>query len=97
MAQYMIETVLFHPGRCVATPGALHALEAAGATPETYLDRHVCGKWGIVDDEDAQANEDALVCGDRLMSVYKLHTGVTIWVVTEADRSATCLLLPSEY
>jgi hypothetical protein len=88
---------LFPLGQCVATPGALEALAAAFQTPSTFIDRHVCGDWGEVDAEDQQANQDALVHGSRLLSAYRTSAGVRLWVITEADRSATTILLPSEY
>ena len=88
---------LFSLGRCVATPGALEALAAAGQTPGTFLDRHICGDWGEVDAEDQQANQDALLHGERLLSAYRTSLNVRIWVITEADRSVTTILLPGEY
>lgn len=87
----------FRLGRILATPGAIEALEEAGHVPAEFLDRHVRGDWGHVDDEDQQANEDALRDGLRLLSSYRTRQGVALWVITEADRSATTLLLPSEY
>jgi hypothetical protein len=88
---------LFPLGHCVATPGALEALAAAGQTPKQLLDRHLSGDWGEVDGEDQQANQDALVHGERLLSAYRTTSGVRLWVITEADRSATTILLPEEY
>jgi len=88
---------LFPLGQCVATPGALEALAAAVQTPGTFIDRHVCGDWGEVDAEDQQANQDALVHGSRLLSAYRTSLNVRIWVITEADRSVTTVLLPEEY
>jgi hypothetical protein len=87
----------FNLGQLVATPGALRALEEAGQSPGYFLDRHVAGDWGEVDAEDWRANEEALVHGERLLSAYKTLRGVKLWVITEADRSSTCTLLPSEY
>ena len=81
----------------MATPGALRALDAAGVAALAYIARHQCGDWGDVDAEDARANDQALVNGTRLFSVYTLPTGVRVWVITEWDRSATTLLLPDEY
>jgi len=48
-------------------------------------------------DHDRQANDEALVSGERLLSAYKTLRGVKLWVITEADRSSTCCLLPEEY
>jgi hypothetical protein len=88
---------LFSLSQCVATPGALEALAAAGQTPKAFLDRHARGDWGEVDAEDKQANQDALRDGLRLLSAYRTSAGVRIWVITEADRSVTTILLPEEY
>jgi len=87
----------FPLGRILATPGALAALEASGQTPQEFLHRHATGDWGDVPADDAQANEDGLAGGARLMSRYQTRRGTTIWIITEADRSATTLLLPEEY
>ncbi len=84
-------------GLVVATPGALRALETAGQMPEEFLVRHVGGDWGEVGAEDWQENELSVKEGFRLLSVYTLATGVKLWIITEADRSATTLLLPEEY
>ena len=61
------------------------------------LARHVAGDWGDLDAADRRANEDALAADARLLSAYVLPSGVRLWVITEADRSATTLLLPEEY
>ena len=87
----------FNPGQVVATPGALAALEASGESLLTYLHRHLAGDWGDVDAEDAQENELSLKDGWRLLSAYTLKSGAKIWVITEADRSSTCVLVPEEY
>jgi hypothetical protein len=92
----------FHPGRCVATPGALEALEHAGQEPTFFLDRHVCGDWGECCPDDAAANEAALQTGARLLSVYRTLRNTKIWIITEAvgdngRRASTCILLPEEY
>ena len=88
---------LFTLGQVVATPGALEAIEASGDSLFSYLSRHISGDWGEVDAHDRKENELSLEQGFRLMSVYSLGTGVKIWVITEADRSSTCVLLPEEY
>jgi len=81
----------------VATPGALQALEKAEQLPAEFLDRHVNGDWGEVPDADKQENELSVEQGFRVLSAYTTSTGDHIWVLTEADRSATTLLLPKEY
>jgi hypothetical protein len=67
-----------------------------------YLSRHLVGDWGVVDDDDKEANNEALKDGSRLLSAYILPTGLKIWVITEAanndgKREATTALLPDEY
>lgn len=84
-------------GSVVATPAALAALEEADQTPLPFLVRHSMGDWGEVDQEDALANDEAVKDFARVLSVYKLSTGQVIWIITEADRSATTILLPSDY
>ena len=84
-------------GQIVATPGALEALAEANQSPEEFLDRHVHGEWGEVGAEDWAENELSVQQGFRILSVYTLTTGVKLWIITEADRSATTLLLPEEY
>ena len=59
--------------------------------------RHACGDWGTVCPDDALANDEALEEGERLLSAYKLRDGTKVWIITEADRSSTCILLPDEY
>jgi len=89
--------VLFELGRLVATPGAIQACQEAHVSPLVYIDRHAKGDWGDLDEEDHQANELAIETGARLLSAYSLPTAERLWVITEADRSATTALLPSEY
>ena len=90
-------TAKFSPGSIVATPAALAALEAAGQRPLEFLSRHLRGDWGDVDAHDRRENELALKQGFRLLSVYRLTDGTRLWIITEADRSATTLLLPEDY
>ena len=89
--------VHFRLGQTVATPGALEALGQAGQLPFHFLARHARGDWGELCPADKRANDRALREGDRLLSAYKTLTGERLWVITEADRSATTILLPSEY
>lgn len=87
----------FALGQIVATPGALKALEEAGKSPFEFLDRHASGDWGELGEEDKHENELSLVHGFRLLSAYKLGSGEKIWIITEADRSVTTILLPQDY
>jgi hypothetical protein len=87
----------FSLGQVVATPGALHALEKAHQTPCEFIVRHMAGDWGDLVDDDKAENELSVKEGFRILSAYRLKTGVKIWVITEADRSATTFLLPEEY
>lgn len=89
---------LFPLGQLVATPGAIEAMEPYEDITLRLVGRHVTGDWGDLDVEDKAANDRALIDGSRVFSAYLLPDGETkVWVITEADRSATTLLLPSEY
>lgn len=88
---------LFSPGQLVATPGVLEAFARNGQHPTTFLRRHVRGDWGELDAEDMQENEFSLTHGLRLLSRYLLADNTVIWIITEADRSVTTILLPEEY
>jgi hypothetical protein len=90
-------SLLFPLGDLVATPNALNALRSCGFTPMELIGRHCVGDWGDLPLTDAQANFDALRRGGRLLSSYLLADGTKVWVITEADRSMTTVLLPSEY
>lgn len=88
----------FRLGSVVATPDAIAALERVGQSPWSLLTQHVSGQWGDLSDDDKRLNDEALIHGDRILSSYVLQDGVTtVWVITEADRSSTCLLLPENY
>jgi hypothetical protein len=84
-------------GQVVATPGALHAFASAEAEYLPYLMRHARGDWGEVCPDDARANDEASERDERLLSAYRLRGGTKVWIITEADRSSTCILLPEEY
>jgi hypothetical protein len=84
-------------GQVLSTPGALEEVEKADETFESLIHRHVTGDWGNLCAEDKQENALGLAHGWRIFSAYVLSTGIKIWVITEADRSATTFLLPSEY
>lgn len=87
----------FPLGMTVMTPGAINALRSAGETPEQLFVRHQSGDWGNLDEEDKKENEFSVDKNLRIFSAYILSTGVKVWVITEADRSVTTILLPSEY
>lgn len=89
-------------GHVAATPGAVEALEVqAGALAPVLaaalLSRHARGDWGDLDAHDRGVNEVAVQNGYRVMSEYRLGTGAKIWIITEADRSMTTLLVPNDY
>lgn len=85
----------FEFGQTVITPGALNAVPA----PEVHaaLGRHGKGDWGKVCAEDAAQNEWALNNDARIISIYETSDGIRFWIITEADRSSTAVLLPEEY
>ena len=97
VTQSQIKQTLFALGRVVATPGALELLTRTEQTPLEFLARHSRGDWGECDSEDAKENDLSVKAGFRVLSVYRTRTGEKIWIITEADRSVTTLLLPSEY
>ena len=84
-------------GRVVATPGALEEITKAGQSPSEFLDRHCKGDWGDVCGDDWARNDQAMEDGDRILSAYTTRDGVKLWIITEWDRSSTCVLLPGEY
>ncbi len=88
--------LLFPLGRVVATPAALEALARAGQNPNELLDRHQGGDWGEVPSADAKENDLSVRAGYRIVSSYPVGAG-QVWLITEADRSSTCILLPEDY
>jgi len=85
----------FRIGRIVATPAALAEIHQDDIL--AALRRHHSGDWGELDDSDRKANDQALVDGTRLLSTYQSTAGVSFWIITEADRSTTTVLLPQDY
>jgi hypothetical protein len=85
---------LFDLGRILITPAALSALIHTDVL--AALRRHQVGEWGEVCPEDARANRRAIMEGSRLVSVYHSN-GVKFWIITEADRSVSTVLLPEDY
>lgn len=91
----LIKGQKFRCGQIVATPGAIEKVPPGDMMEG--LSRHMKGDWG--DElcmEDRGVNEEALLCGGRLLSVYR-SGNTEFWIITEADRSATTILLPEEY
>ena len=92
----------FHPGKIVATPGALEALQGADQAPDEFLMRHLTGDWGDLDDEDRQLNDVAVIEGSRILSAYTTRKNERLWIITEAAddvgrRISTTFLKPEEY
>ena len=83
-------------GAVYATPGALHLLDRARVSATTLLARHAGGDWGDIPPEDAAENRLSIAQGFRVLSSYPMADD-RIWIITEADRTSTTLLLPSEY
>ena len=83
----------FPLGKIVSTPAVIDL----GVDLNSYLYRHHCGDWGDLCEEDKQANEEALAEGFRILSCYQVGDGKRIYIITEADRSVTTVLLPEEY
>ncbi|MGK5024688.1 hypothetical protein [Janthinobacterium sp. RB2R34] len=86
----------FPLGSIVSTPGALHLLTSHKVSAFALLALHQSGEWGDVPPDDARANDHALSVGARVLSVH-IVGGNRLWIITEADRSSTTLLLPEEY
>jgi hypothetical protein len=87
----------FPLGQTVATPGALEAFTRTGEEPLPFLAQHANGNWGEVNDQDKAENEFSVEHGFRILSAYRLADDTRIWIITEADRSVTTILLPEEY
>ena len=87
----------FALGQVVATPGAIEAMEDAKQIPSVFLNRHAAGDWGDICLEDKYLNDAAVNDEGRLLSAYRTSLGVKLWIITEADRSSTTILLPEEY
>lgn len=88
---------LFPPGQIVMTPGAVRLLDETNQSPLKFLSRHLRGDWGDLCHEDKAENELSLKLGFRVMSSYLINDREKLWIITEADRSVTTLLLPEEY
>ena len=79
----------FPLGQTYITPGAEEALQIAGQTEIEFLRRHMSADWGEVSEVERRENDLSVIAGDRLLSAYATAKGQTIWIITEADRSAT--------
>jgi hypothetical protein len=88
---------LFQLGAVVMTPGARDLMEALSLDPSHLIARHVTGDWGDLEGDDKQPNDAALKDGGRIFSAYRLVDDKKLWIITEADRSSTTILLPSAY
>jgi len=96
----MVTKILFQTGKTVLTRG-VNDLVAENTEFAKFvlksLGRHATGDWGDLHQEDKDANTAAVVEGDRILSAYELKPLPKIWIITEADRSSTCVLFPDEY
>lgn len=87
----------FRMAQPVITPTAQSMLEQAGISPTVLLGRHLRGDWGELDIADVASNELALLLRRRLLSSYVIPGGGRVWIITEADRSVTTIMLPEDY
>jgi len=94
--QQSSRAIYFPLGQIVATPGALELLDRGAANAAELLQRHQNGDWGNVPPEDAEENDKSVASNLRILSSYTV-ANERIWIITEADRSSTTLLLPNEY
>lgn len=90
-----MSAVKFPLGSIYSTPGVIQSIPHQEIVDAIM--RHVSGDWGDLDREDKQANDDAILHGGRLLSAYTSSDGIRFWIITEADRSMTTILLPEEY
>lgn len=91
------KAVLFTLGNVYMTIGAREALEESNQQPHEFISKHQTGNWGDLCEADKKENELSLKKGFRILSAYKTSENVKLWIITESDRSATTILLPSEY
>lgn len=90
-------TKRFSLGKTLITPAALEAIKEANQHPITLLSRHQSLDQGVLEGDDHQENVDALNNGERIFSAFVTKTDIRVWVITEADRSLTTILLPDDY
>ena len=90
--------MLFELGRVVATTDAVEAMAENNIDISELLIKHVGGDWCLLSDNDRLENEQSVKNGWRILSSYPINKlGDKVWIITEADRSSTCVLLPKEY
>ena len=90
-----IPVAVFRLGRIVATPNARQSITQDDIL--TGIQRHQAGDWGNLTDDNRSANDRALAQGGRIVSAYQATNGTKFWLITEADRSITTILLPEDY
>ena len=95
MSATAVSAAKFQLGQIVATPNALNHLTQDDI--RSGIIRHQSGDWGDLDADDRKENDLSLERGNRLLSVYHASNGVTFWIITEADKSSTTVLLPEDY
>jgi hypothetical protein len=95
MSAETIPVAVFRLGRIVATPNALRSITQDDVL--IGIQRHQAGDWGNLSDDDRAANDRALAQGGRILSACRAGNGTKFWLITEADRSATTILLPEDY
>lgn len=88
---------LFPLGMAGITPGAQQLLNSLAQSPLALLRRHQCGDWAHFDEHDQEANRLAVQEGGRVFSTFSVNESRKVYVITEADRSSTTILLPEEY
>ncbi|MFC4160733.1 hypothetical protein [Chitinimonas lacunae] len=94
----LVSSPRFSTGKLVVTHRIDELVRQGQLNPIPYLCRHLQGDWGDVSDADRRSNDLALQSGeDRLFSSYRVRDDLTLWIITEWDRSVTTVLLPSDY
>ena len=93
----MFRSMKFPLGQVVSTPAAIQLLEDNTTSFISFLERHAQGDWGVLCDEDKQANDEALKHGGQILSSYRVPSGAPLWIITEHDRSVTTILTPDDY
>ena len=97
MKKQETKPALFRLGDVYITPGAQAALTIHTINPASLLDRHVTGDWSNLSPDDIKANRDAVAGGARIFSSYHIALKIRVWVITEASRASSTVVLPEEY